>query len=268
MPVMEMFLGRRNTVRLGRAISMQARLDVANDMEQNGELMVQERVIQAVPAARKIVALDVGANKGEWTRALLSNAGDRPIEVHVFEPASATFAELSKNLRQDSGRIRLVNQALSDKKGTANFFVMGAGLGTNSLHAGVGGAASVESVTLNTVDDYCQEQGVAQIDLMKIDAEGHDMAVLAGAGRMLSQGVIGAVQFEYNQRWIESRHFLKDSFDLLLPLGYKIGKVTTRGIEFYPSWHFELESFREANYLACTEEMAKNFPVIKWWNLD
>ncbi len=144
---------------------------------------------------------------------------------------------------------------------------MGAGLGTNSLHAGAAGAESIESVTLNTVDDYCREQGIGRVDLMKIDAEGHDLAVMTGARRMLQQRAIGAMQYEYNQRWIESRHFLKDVFDLLAPLGYKIGKVTARGIEFYPNWHFELESFREANYLACTDETARIFPTVKWWNL-
>jgi FkbM family methyltransferase len=268
MPTLEILLGRRNTVRLGRAITMEARLDAANDMEHNGELLVQERVLSAMPAGRKVVALDVGANKGEWSDALLSKANDRPIEVHLFEPASATFNELSDHMRREGGRSKVINQALSDKKGSADFYVMGAGLGTNSLHANPNGAESVESVTLNTVDDYCQESGISHIDLMKIDAEGHDMAVLAGASRMLSQGAITALQFEYNQRWIESRHFLKDAFDLMLPLGYKIGKVTARGIEFYPAWHFELESFREANYLACKEESAKVFPTIKWWNLD
>ncbi len=125
MPLLETLLGRRNTVRLGRAISMEARLDAANDMAHNGELMVQERVLGAIPSDRKIVALDVGANKGEWTRSLLAKAGARPIEVHLFEPASATYGELIGLMREDSGRTRLVNEALSEKKGTAAFFCDG-----------------------------------------------------------------------------------------------------------------------------------------------
>jgi FkbM family methyltransferase len=266
LPASQLLLGRRNLVRLGRAISMEARLDVGNDMAHNGELLVQECALKFAPAGRKIVTFDVGANVGEWTSALLKNAGQRAVEVHMFEPASATFERLNGSMREEPIRTVLVNQALSDKKGSANFFVMGAGLGTNSLHAEPGVAHSVESVILNTVDDYCQEHGIGHLDLMKIDAEGHDLAVIAGARRMLAKGAIPVLQFEYNQRWIESRHYLKDAFELLLPLGYRLGKVTPRGIEFYAGWHFELESYREANYVACTEEAARYFPTIKWWN--
>jgi hypothetical protein len=32
-------------------------------------------------------------------------------------------------------------------------------------------------------------------------------------------------------------------------LGYRVGKVTPRGIEFYEAWHPELESFKEGNYV-------------------
>lgn len=32
-------------------------------------------------------------------------------------------------------------------------------------------------------------------------------------------------------------------------LGYKVAKVTAKGLEVYPRWHFELEVFREGNYL-------------------
>jgi hypothetical protein len=61
---------------------------------------------------------------------------------------------------------------------------------------------------------------------------------------------------------------LKDAFELLLPLGYKLGKITGKGLEFYPDWHFELESFREGNYLACLPEWSSRFPQVKWWNLE
>jgi len=84
---------------------------------------------------------------------------------------------------------------------------------------------------------------------------------------MLEAHRIQVLQFEYNQRWIDSRHYLKDAFELLEPLGYKLGKITPRGIEFYPQWHFELETFREGNYLACLSEHVDLFPQIRWWNL-
>ncbi len=144
---------------------------------------------------------------------------------------------------------------------------MGEGLGVNSLHARPDGKGA-ETITLNTVDAYCAQANIRHVDLIKIDAEGHDLMVMEGARRMLEAKAIEALQFEYNARWIDSRHYLKDAFELLQPLGYELGKVTPQGIEFYPGYHWELESFREGNYLACLPGAKARFPQVKWWNLE
>ena len=79
-------------------------------------------------------------------------------------------------------------------------------------------------------------------------------------------GRIDVLQFEYNWRWIDARYFLKDAFALLLPLGYLIGKVTPAGVEFYDRWHFELETFREANFVAVKSVLKAKLPQVRWWN--
>src|SRR5690242_2901869 len=88
-------LGRRNLVRLGRFLSMQGRLDVANELSSNGELIVQDIALRHAPPGRAVV-FDVGANVGDWTRALLRTAQalGRSVEVHAFEPCSATYQVL------------------------------------------------------------------------------------------------------------------------------------------------------------------------------
>ena len=102
--------------------------------------------------------------------------------------------------------------------------------------------------------------------LLKIDTEGHDLSVVEGAGELLRTGSLDVIQFEYNHRWVFSRRYLRDAFELFEPLGYCIGKVTPHAIEFYKGWHPELESFREGNYLACRPEWMARFPRIPWWN--
>jgi hypothetical protein len=47
-------------------------------------------------------------------------------------------------------------------------------------------------------------------------------------------------------RWVHARRYLRDAFTFADALGYQLGKVTPRGIEFYEAWHPELESFRRA----------------------
>lgn len=265
-PVLELLMGRRNLVRFARSLTMAARLDVPNAIGVNGELMVQ-RVVREHCGSGECVAFDVGANVGEWSRSLLAAAGGSSLRIHAFEPASATVRLLEEKLKPWNGKVQIVQAALSSRTGTAEFFIVGEGLGTNSLYAQAA-SQKAETVRLATADEYCAQNCIARIDLLKIDAEGHDLEVLRGAQQMLARRAIQVLQFEYNQRWIEARHFLKDAFDLLLPLGYHIGKITPRGIEFYPAYHFELESFREANYLACLPEWRPRFPQVKWWKLS
>lgn len=85
---------------------------------------------------------------------------------------------------------------------------------------------------------------------------------------MLREQRIDVVQFEYNNMWITARCFLKDAMDLLQDCGYEVGKVTPRGIEFYEGWHWELETFRLSNFLACLPPWKQHFPQIRWWNRD
>src|SRR3954447_20573133 len=92
------------------------------------------------------------------------------------------------------------------------------------------------------------------------------MAILEGAESLLQNGIIDVIQFEYNHRWIAAGRFLRDAFTLFRRHGYCLGKVTPRGVEFYDHWDSELESFREANYLACRPELKSDFPSVAWWN--
>ena len=109
--------------------------------------------------------------------------------------------------------------------------------GTNSLYPVPGASqAAQENVVTITLDSYADQSGVARFALVKIDAEGHDLAVLHGARALLAEHRITVAQFEYNHRWILARFFLRDAFEFLLALGYRVGKLTPRGVEFYPGW--------------------------------
>lgn len=268
-----MVLGRRNFVRLSRFLLDCARLDGPNLMDRNGEGDVQARVARGADAGAGLVVFDVGGNEGLWTCGMLracEAAGRNDVDVHVFEPLAANRGRIASNLQSHPLRTRVkVNGCgLSDKPCRASFYVPTSGTGTSSLHETslTVDSYNVEEIDLSTVDAYCLANGIRRITFLKVDVEGHDLAVLAGAGSMLREGAIELLQFEYNHRWIAARRYLRDAFESLLPLGYRIGKITPRGIEFYAGWHHELETFREANYLACRKEWVARLPAIPWWN--
>lgn len=265
-------LGRRRTARLGRFLYNEACFTTANDPRTNGEWLVQDRFCAwARGQTEAVTVFDVGANIGEWTRDLSSRlkAAGVSYTIHPAEPFPDTYATLTRNLETWglTSVTRPHNVALSDADGEREFFSLGANQGRNSLHPipEVGAVANRTRVVCRSLDSLCQELGITTVHFVKIDTEGHDLDVVRGAKGLLASRSVAMLQFEYNHRWIVARHYLRDAFDLFRPLGYRLGKLTRLGIEFYDTWHPELESFREGNYLAVRPEVATAFPTVTWW---
>jgi FkbM family methyltransferase len=263
-------VGRRRVVRAARFIHRRACLDGPNDIDTNGEIWLQHQVVGMSRPTERILVIDVGANVGRWSSAMLSAASQAgrldDLDLHAFEPSAYTFARLSEAL--DSPCVTLARMALGDQPGRSTLHVIAPGAGTNSLYESslAGAAISTEDVRTTTLDNYAERAGLdGEIALVKIDTEGHDLTVLRGARGLLAGQRITLLQFEYNQRWIYARTFLRDAFELLVPFGYSIGKLTWRGVEFYPRWDVDLESFIEANYVACAPWAAARIPSVRWW---
>lgn len=253
-------VGRRRAVRAARFVTNVLRYDDGNRIESNGEIMVQ-RVALSRPQP---VVFDVGANVGQWSTSLLAQPGF-PAEVHAFEPSSYTRERAGQNL---GDRVHLHGTALGERAGRATLHIAREGAGINSLveFGDERNNVGVEDVLVDTVDEFARSHLISDITLLKIDAEGSDLAVLRGAFDMLTAARIGVAQFEYNWRWVFSRSYLKDVFDLIEGLPeYTVGKVTHVGVEFYSAWHFELETFREANYVIVRRDWTKAFPAVTWW---
>lgn len=260
-------VGRRQTVRVARFALNRARLDLPNSPDRNGEHALQRWVLAAAPPDWPCTVFDVGANVGEWSLALLrTSAGlgrPEPPRIHAFEPTSATFETLRGRL---PAGVEANQLALSDDAGQRRMFIVAPGCGRNSLQPVEDAAVTAtEEVAADTVDGYVRANGIERIDLLKIDTEGHDCAVLLGARDCLAERRIGLAQFEYNHRWVYARRFLKDVFDLVGPYGYRIGKLTPRGVECYPGWDADLETFVESNYVLGTEAALAGLPQVSWW---
>jgi FkbM family methyltransferase len=262
-------LGRKNLVRFARFLNNESRLDVFNDPKTNGEIVVQSIVIKHLKHNDNICIFDVGANVGVWTHSLFQRTRhNTSLFVHAFEPCTETYSTLTTNLDtwNLTNKIKCNKLALSSSVTERPFYSFGPNIGINSLSPPADATkCEIKSVQTETIDSYCLKNNISHIDFIKIDTEGHDMEVINGGNEMLTSKSIDMLQFEYNQRWIDNRCFLRDAFELLSPLGFVIGKVTPKGIEFYTNWDFELETFTEANFLAVQQSLRNIFPQIKWW---
>jgi FkbM family methyltransferase len=124
---------------------------------------------------RGATVIDVGANFGAYTHELAKCVG-RTGRVIALEPIPPTFALLAANLRRRN--VRLLNIAASDHTGTAMMSVPAG----NFYRAHLQAAAADYCVQCVRLDDVALHQPV---QFVKCDVEGHELAVLCGAKRLL-----------------------------------------------------------------------------------
>ncbi|MDP3071645.1 MAG: FkbM family methyltransferase [Opitutaceae bacterium] len=246
----EAVLGRRALNRLGGFVYWRTRGEQLDDPERNGENRTLDLVARCVLGPRA-VALDAGANVGDWTaRFLAVSAGGR---VLAFEPVAETYRALQSRFAGEP-RVECLALGLSDRAGAATMRVSGSCSGSNSLHALPDESGErTEPATLTTGDAFLGERGVAAIDFLKIDVEGHEVAVLRGFGRAIAERRVRFIQWEYNKTWIPARTSLQDVFGLLGPAGYRLCKIRPRGLLCYARYHPALDSFCYSNWLAVNE---------------
>ncbi|MEI6061679.1 MAG: FkbM family methyltransferase, partial [Bacteroidota bacterium] len=250
-------LGRRTAYRLGRALYLYARGDIANDMRKNGEMIIQSCVLAAWKKSlgnqRNLIIFDVGANIGDWSTAVLEQLKDHGIEKDVllfaFEPVPSTAAELRRNLRGNHPCLHIEELALSGSSGTAEIYLAGPTAGTNSLYRESAVVTQeVVKIDLISAADFCGARGIPHVHLLKCDTEGHDMEVIRGALPLLIDERISVLQFEYNHCWVFSRSFLRDVFLAIDSLPYKVAKLQANHVLVFDKWHPELDKFFEGNY--------------------
>lgn len=142
---------------------------------------------------------------------------------------------------------------LSHKIGEANLHIFGDGEGTNSLYKKEGLVSSQgkeEKIRLDTLNHYCLDRGISHIDIPKLDVEGHELSVLKGGRRLLDEGRIRFVQFEYGGIYIDARVLLKDMFDILQKFGYQMHKIFYKELRPVVRYDQRLENFQYSNWVA------------------
>jgi FkbM family methyltransferase len=200
------------------------------------------------------VIFDVGANCGQYIQLALDQLADRQTVIHAFEPGRAAFVELERRFRQKSG-IFLNNFALGSQAAKQTLYYDVAGSQLSSLYSrrldqhGRPFTCS-EEVWVDTLDNYCDARGIENIDLLKLDVEGHELQVLNGAAQMFRRSSIRLVSFEFGGCNIDSRTFLRDFVDFFAAQGMKLARVTPSGLFPIPNYDESLEQFRTTCFVA------------------
>jgi FkbM family methyltransferase len=149
------------------------------------------------------IVFDVGAHVGQTAaryRTLFPHA-----LIHCFEPFPASFRALADAFRGDD-RVVPHPFAISDAAGSAQLKINRSSQ-TNSLlrsderashYWGTGLLETDGEVTVEThaLDDFCHANRIGHIDVLKIDVQGSEYAVLAGARDLLQRAAIDLLYLE------------------------------------------------------------------------
>jgi FkbM family methyltransferase len=228
----------------------------ASDYQNNGESAMLERLSSMVKTDSPVL-FDVGANKGEFTKHILDKWKGRNIKLYVFEPSMKTYAMLKEAVpARDS--VSLINMGLGDKTEKVELFYDREGSGLASVYPRDLSYHNInfsdhETIELTTLDLFCEQNKIDSIDFLKLDVEGHELAVLKGGKRMFDSGKVKMVQFEFGGCNLDSRSFFRDYFNFFKK-DYDLFRILSNGLRPINSYSERLEVFLSANYLAIRKD--------------
>ncbi len=200
-----------------------------------------------------IVVLDVGAHEGAYAGELGALAP--AAEIYAFEPHPKTYERLRERAEQQ--RFAAYNVACGRSPGRLTLYDY-LDNPDGSQHASVHrdvierihhGAATSWDVEVIALDDFIEQHGLKQINLLKIDTEGHEYEVLLGSRRAIERGMIDAVHIEFNEMNVISRVFCRDFYELLRD--YDFFRMLPDGLlAMGPYWPITCELFAYQNLVA------------------
>jgi FkbM family methyltransferase len=140
--------------------------------------------------------------------------------VYAFEPSPKNFQRMADNL-VGKPEIRRFQIGFGAQPAQAKLFMDPDHPSMARLNAKE--PLPFEQVEIATLDQFCSEQSIATIDILKIDTEGHEIAVLEGAAGLLAEGRILMIKAECTVNPDNTYHTPFSALcDVLYPNGYRL----------------------------------------------
>lgn len=173
------------------------------------------------------VFIDVGANIGFYTvfaARLVGKEGN----VISFEPSKRDFELLQKNLAHNKfSNVVSFKIALSNYNGKGKFLISGGNATdvstlSDSFYNDKVKVETIEDVEVKTLDCIVDNYDIKKINIIKVDAEGHDLFVLEGARNSIRKFKPIILVEVSSQNLKNAGHSIEDLISIFGSLNYQI----------------------------------------------
>ncbi len=195
------------------------------------------------------IIFDIGGNVGDYTSEMLKHAKDS--QYVIFEPNKKNIDILTQKFHSHTN-IKIMPFALSNNDNEKVILYAdsdGSGLGSlyhRDIREYKLNFDYAEIVQTKNLYNYIMQEKIENIDILKLDIEGHELEVLRTIDKSFFKN-IKLIQFEVGCN-VDARIFFRD-FWYLLSEYYKFMRFTPNGIIKIPEYSVFHEFPHCANYL-------------------
>ena len=209
---------------------------------------VESEILNYLNKENKII-FDVGCFRGNFTKNIIKNENKHGLKSRffLFDPNPNVKNYLNQFLKNNE-KIKYFNLALDNsntkKKFTLNQFFESSGSSLISAHKedkmyNLSRKAFMQitqpfkkikdyteiEVQTQTLDNFCKDNNIQNIDLLKLDTDGNEFEVLKGAENLLSKNKIKLIYTEISGTKKNFNNKVKDIVDMLAKYNFEHKKI-------------------------------------------
>jgi FkbM family methyltransferase len=182
---------------------------------ESGEHWFLEKYVGSGPAT----LFDVGANRGNWTKA--ARGVNREATIYSYEPDPRAASQYRASF-QNERDIFFKEMALGSEAGKLTLFLADESTEHSTAAPLIHKEYTSSTVQVSTVDAQIEHHQIDYVDLLKVDVEGYESDVLKGTAEALSEEKVGCIQFEYGENWKAAGSTLTHVCSVLENHGFRV----------------------------------------------